>query len=376
MAIVARMNLAAAPFAPVMRQAEEMFYRNGPFDLRRAILGGVDVLLTNALGMGGGTPGQNMVIANADFVCCSDASLQARINFWQISTSTLTTLVLAASANGYLGTVHVLDRGGGIRHICTGKSEFPGLNNGYQVWTPLPPAQADNAAQTNPNTFPYLITEGNYGGVSLLNFGGSGTAGNLALFAAPPNNIVPTVLAFPGTIGANALGYTIQDICIPWFFKEDAVYIYGFARDLITNQPVIQRHNKTTGAVNQSYLSAVPIGGAPAANFVNAFDLNTQFNRIYWAFDDNKFRLFGANTDPWPPVAIDTIDVDVNLGIANSIRSIDVFPPYIYLTKTTGTNFGNQFIKIYDSALENPRRRRHRGGEMWGIIPEVANYLG
>lgn len=64
-------------------------------------------------------------------------------------------------------------------------------------------------------------------------------------------------------------------------------------------------------------------------------------------------------------------------GTTNAlITGIWTFPPYVYITKVAGNTFGNQLIKLYDSELGPRRSRRRRGGEFWGIVPEVSTYFG
>lgn len=98
--------------------------------------------------------------------------------------------------------------------------------------------------------------------------------------------------------------------------------------------------------------------------------MNNTFKRRHFVVGTNRHRLYSSNV--WPMTFDNFIDVDTTDGI---IVSASYDPPYIYIIKKSGATFGHQLVKIYDSTLDSPRRRRKRGGEFWGVVPEVSTYM-
>jgi hypothetical protein len=374
--LVARLNLGGAPTVPIFPEPDVCVYRVNNTDCRIARIGpNTDALLSNALIATGTNINLRNGVFHAGYAVFANGSTSdaATVNFVNMSTGVVTTIQSPAGIGKInSGTVMLLQAGAGAYRIGM-LNHDSGLNTGHQLRFTFPPGPVlTDDSMIDVNTNMYLRTEKPWGG------GGGGIREGLASlghnilnrmqFQASPNYIATLIDPPAGYIyGENSTTETR----VPYYVQEDNLYLYHYGLTTPAFTPFLHRYNKTTGAVDTINLSAV--GFTQLYNFINAARIVVNYRRLYHAFDENAFRIFGAFTD-WPVAPNATFDADVNLG-PGSITGIGIYPPFVYLAKTTGTNFGNQFIKLYDSDLDITRKRRHRGGELWSIIPEVSNYL-
>lgn len=379
MTVVKRVNMFTAPFAPLfISGAGEAYYRVGLTDLRKVVMDtGVDALFTNAMLGSPGAPNYNIALLVGNFYVGSpsmNGGVGASVlNFVNLVTGAVTNQVLfdptaAQTQTGIFGAIG--DK------ICIVQTTGA---NPWQIWSRTPPnnsANRDTSSAVSGNTILSFSNFNNTG--SLLTYQTPTAALYRCSFTPLPGNAVITAYIPPQPIGIyNPVFYGTQDSTFPWGVREWNNYIYLFAngQNAGNGYPIILRINKTTGVVETQILDAVtPLVNA---NAINNFWIDYQFQRIYWSVSGaNRFRIWGAYLTTWPLDQTDFVDVDTGNLANNSVRGLFTTPPYVYAMKTAGPTFGDQYIRIYDSALDPGRRRsKRRGGEIWELIPEIGDYL-
>jgi hypothetical protein len=376
MSVVSRLNVGGAPNRPVFRPGGIVFYHSATQNLRKADLdAATDVLFCNGT-LPGQATGYNAIHLGG-FYCIGTSGggggLTGRITFVNLATAAVSTVVIPdpGPAQSFMGTVGAI----GANKVCTMNS---GGGFATQVWSLLPPAHAVVTAASSLTTTGALfswqpIVEG---GLPYLLTPFTANLVRASSFTTPGVNCVATAFSMPLLSGIyNPLLYQQQDATFPWNVFEYQGFFYMFGKGTTGGQeyPMITRTDISTGVTDVQILDAVTPVLATSC-IMNAW-LAQDFGRLYWSFGGTAFRLYGASLTQWPLTVVDTIDVDTGNNGTNSIRGLYTEPPYIYLTKTAGPTYGNQFIRVFDTELDRARRPKRRGGELWDLIPEVAPHI-
>jgi hypothetical protein len=383
MSVVSRLNLGAAPYAMVFRSGANVFYRSSNTDLRKANLdAATDAVFANTLQVGGA--GSNVVTALhlGGFYCSGQVCANGggggnlpKLNFVNLSTAAVSVVNMPepAVATTWDGTIGALPN-----KICCAYQ--PVGSTFRELWSLLPPSHGlvQDGITAGPTIRQVMFSLENHNNSQRLLLGAPAGGNDLteaSFTVRPPPNYFTTAYITPNADGIyTPINYTAQGAGLPWGMREYQGYMYTFAQATTGGQtyPALVRFNIVTGVAEVQILDAA--NPSLNANFIQNFWIDYQFGRIYWAFSNLGFQLSGASLSTWPLVP-DTVLVDTGNNAANSIRGIYTEPPYVYLTKTIGPTYGNQYIRIYDTELEDPHRSRKRGGEFWNIIPEVAPYM-
>lgn len=380
MSVVSRLNIGAAPYAMVFRPGGLLFYRSSNTTVRKAVMdASTDAVFANTLQVTGAGASVVTALYMGGFYCsgqgCANGGGTARVNFVNLATGAVSVVTTPEPdvAQVWDGTIGAL-----TGKVCW--SYIPGGASQQQFWSLAPPAHAlaqdgMTAGPPRPRT---IFSWGLHNGTERLLMGVSGGGNALtqgAFIVRGPPNYFTSIFTPPNVSGIyTPISYTTQGSGLPWGVYEYQGYLYTFALAVNggNSYPALVRFNIATGVAQVQILDAV--NPSLGANFIQDFWIDQDFGRIYFAFSNLGFKLFGASLSTWPIVP-DTLLVDTGNAGANSIRGVYTEPPYVYLAKTAGPTYGNQYIRIYDSELDRSRHPKRRGGELWDLIPEAAPYI-
>jgi hypothetical protein len=175
----------------------------------------------------------------------------------------------------------------------------------------------------------------------------------------------------------------------PWYAIEDLNFFYCFGF-----------HNHNTIAANRKWFyERIPKAGwgndifeftiaSFGQNFIvppdnptyatdpprcqDAFAFHEPTEFIYFAIGE-KARTTFYKSKKWPITLNDGVVVDTT-GASGAITGIFIDAPFVYISKLGGAQ-GHQIIMFYDPDLDEKRKARRSGSEIWALIPEIKDYF-
>lgn len=403
--LIGRYNLNAEPYRPIMTEPDTLYYRKTLAEIRKVTWGVSDLVFTTLLL--GATPGDvissggNMIHQNGALVTTGYAPRCANIiNFVDILTLAESSSTNSANFLAPNGVAH--GPGGFIAQLAS----IAAVAGAGASGDTNPPGALSEASVGTGATFSH--SPFNYDPVII------GNSAYWMIMADSTTTVDPGVEYLKGylmrmnvTTGAVTVSQVDRAV-YRWSDHLLGGEVFSFGSGSI-NKPIIMRTDSagnvyaiTNGAANRQYFNRFsPSDFATGALFNNqtdfllpqgdyisytlgtaghsGFHIDKNFNKLYCGVctaAGNMNRLFNKPLSGLTTIvgggAGEYYDVD---GGGSVITGIWTFPPLLYVAKTSGAGFGPQLLKFYDTDLVN-RRRKRRGGELWGIVPEVANYLG
>lgn len=385
--IVSRVNLNASPFSPVMIQEGIMYY-NSPAattQLRKVDFGaGTDTLFSNALPAEAGNL-RSACIANNHYCIGRTAPAPGAIVMVNLATAGVTTRNLAIRNAGDIIAPPLVPS-------VAGDKVYQSVQNnaaGAYLWESTPPAAP---------AFGLIHAYGGFANTCIRHEGnrwaklGVEKLAGFVVGAADPK-LFHLDMATGGAAGTGfrlpltfeGSGVTRGDLSSQrplWFSgyagRSGAVdtvpfFLFGFGIKNTTGDLLyfVAQNNDADAAITKPGLIVNGVGGW----CMDAVAVIEKFGRIYWGFMGQAvghgFRLYSSKTTPLD--VSNFIDVDTGPS-ANSITGIWIFPPFVYVAKSSGGTYGAQLVKIYDTELD-PRQSGRKGNELWNIIPEIGRYL-